>query len=81
MPTAAPTVTSLPQPADVHTFRFHATPLSDVLSTLSAYYDVSLSAPSSALGKRLTGNFEATQLADIVAMIEQVLDVKVAVDE
>ena len=40
-----------------------------------------LSAPSSALGKRLTGDFEATQLADIVAMIEQVLDVKVAVDE
>ena len=52
-----------------------------MLSTLSAYYDVSLSAPSSALGTRLTGNFEATQLADMVAMIEQVLDVKVAVDE
>ena len=52
-----------------------------MLSTLSAYYDVSLSAPSSALGTRLTGNFEATQLADMVAMIEQVLDGKVAVDE
>ena len=61
--------------------RSGSTPLSYVLSTLSAYYDVSLSASSSALGKRLTGDFEATQLADIVAMIEQVLDVKVAVDE
>ena len=61
--------------------RSGSTPLSDVLSTLSAYYDVSLSAPLSALGKRLTGDFEATQLADIVPMIEQVLDVKVAVDE
>ena len=61
--------------------RSGSTPLSDVLSTLSAYYDVSLSASSSALCKRLTGDFEATHLADIVPMIEQVLDVKVAVDE
>lgn len=62
-------------------FVYDATTLSDVLSTLSAYYDVLLSALSSALGKRLTSDFEATQLADIVSMIEQVLDVKVAVDE
>ena len=76
-----PTVTQQPAQALLHTFAFSATPLGEVLSALGAYYDVRLTTAQDNLTRRLTGRFTATQLEDIVPVIEQTLDVKIKVEE
>ena len=76
-----PTVTQQPAQALLHTFAFSATPLGEVLSALGAYYDVRLTTAQSDLTRRLTGRFTATQIEDIVPVIEQTLDVKIKVEE
>lgn len=76
-----PTVTQQPAQALLHTFAFSATPLGEVLSVLGAYYDVRLTTAQSNLTRSLTGRFAATQLEDIVPVIEQTLDVKIKVEE
>lgn len=75
-----PTVTQQPAQALLHTFAFSATPLGEVLSALGAYYDVRLTTAQDNLTRRLTGRFTATQLEDIVPVIEQMLDVKIKVE-
>lgn len=54
---------------------FADTPLSQVLSDLGDYYNVKLTA--SDIDKRLTGDIKASRLDDVVALIEQTLDVRI----
>lgn len=78
---AAPSATVGTPPAgaitkETMTFHFDDTPLSEVLSELSAYYGVALTADCE--DKRLTGDFEADSLEATLRMIEEVLDVKIS---
>ncbi len=75
MPTASPNVTTWA----TRQFRFSATPLRQVLSDLSDYYGVELSC-ADAGGKRLTATFRADNLADIVSMIEETLNVTIKIN-
>lgn len=56
-------------------FHFDNTPLPEVLHQLSANFHVALSC--SDIRKRLSGDFEATQLDSILPIIEQTLDVTI----
>lgn len=58
-----------------HEFHFGDTPLADVLVTLSRYYHVRLTASDSS--KRLTADYDADSLDDIIALIQQSLGVKI----
>lgn len=59
-----------------HEFHFDDTPLPEVLRDLSACYNVSLTCPA-ADGKRLTADFHADSLRNIVDMIEETLGVEI----
>lgn len=74
-----PRITVEAKPLPDHTFRFSNTPLRQVLDTLSAYYDVKITASSTQ--KRLTGDFSSASLDDIISMIETVLGVKIKVEK
>lgn len=76
-----PTITAQPDAPLMHTFAFNATPLSEVLAVLGAYYDVRLITAEANLTRHLTGRFTATQLNDIVPVIEQTLEIKIKVEE
>ena len=76
-----PVVTQRPSWPERHSFRFSDTPLDEVLHRLSACYDVRLTLRSGSADKRLTARFNAAALTDILPMIEQVLDVRIAVEE
>lgn len=56
-------------------FVFRATPISDVLRTLSEYYHIDFTANDDT--KRLTGEFSTDDMAGTVSMIETVLNVKI----
>lgn len=56
-------------------FHFDNTPLPEVLHQLSANFHVALSCSDTQ--KRLSGDFEATQLDSILPIIEQTLDVTI----
>ena len=58
-----------------HEFHFSDTPLSDVLTTLSRYYHVRLTAD--ATDKRLTADYDADNLDTIIALIQQTLGVRI----
>ena len=60
----------------IHEFHFDDTPLHEVLRDLSACYNVSLICPA-ADGKRLTADFHADSLRNIVDMIEETLGVEI----
>lgn len=60
-------------------FHFNNTPLAEVLADLEQFYQVELNAPDT--HKRLSGDFETDSLEEILALIEQVLEVKVMRDE
>ena len=52
-----------------------------MLAVLGAYYDVRLITAEANLTRHLTGRFTATQLNDIVPVIEQTLEIKIKVEE
>lgn len=58
-----------------HKFHFDNTPLPSVLKDLSAYYQVSLSCKET--GKYLSADLQADSLDDIIALIEQTLNVNI----
>lgn len=58
-----------------HQFHFDDTPLPEVLATLSRYYHVRLTAFDT--GKRLTADFDADSLDNIIALINQTLNVNI----
>jgi len=58
-----------------HQFHFDDTPLAEVLGTLSRYYHVSLTAPDTS--KRLTADFDADSLDDIINLVNQTLNVSI----
>lgn len=62
-----------------HQFHFDDTPLAEVLSTLSSYYHVRLTA--SATSKRLTADFDADSLDDIINLVNQTLNVSITKDK
>lgn len=76
MKTASPNITTWA----TRQFRFSATPLRQVLSELSAYYGVDLACTDTD-GKRLTANFRADNLTDIVSMIEETLNVTIIIKQ
>jgi transmembrane sensor len=59
-----------------HQFHFDNTPINDVMQQLSAYYGVSLSASEN--GKRLSGDFDASDINDITSIIEETLNIKIS---
>jgi transmembrane sensor len=59
-----------------HQFHFDNTPINDVMQQLSAYYGVRLSASES--GKRLSGDFDASDINDITSIIEETLNIKIS---
>jgi transmembrane sensor len=61
-----------------HEFHFDNTPLPEVLRDLSAYYHIRLLAPPTT--QRLTGDFKADNLTEILDMIGQILNVKITID-
>ena len=56
-------------------FHFDNTSLADVLRDLSAYYGVQLSCTDN--GKNLSGDFDADNLDEVIAIIEQTLNVRI----
>jgi transmembrane sensor len=58
-----------------HEFHFDDMPLTEVLATLSDYYHVRLTAPET--DKRLTADYDADRLDDIIDLIEQTLNVHI----
>lgn len=78
---ARPVVTERPPQAEMHTFTFNATPLGDVLSTLSQWYDIRLTTDPANRTRCLTGQFCSSSPEEIVAVIEQALDVRVRIEE
>ena len=59
-----------------HKFHFDNTPVNEVLNTLSCYYSTHLSANNT--GKRLSGDFDANDLDDILSIIEETLNIKIS---
>ena len=59
-----------------HQFHFDDTPLSEVLSTLSRYYHVRLTASDTV--KRLTADFDADDLDDIISLVSQTSNVSIS---
>lgn len=59
-----------------HEFHFSDTPLPEVLSTLSRYYHVRLTASDT--GKRLTADFDADSLDNIISLVNQTLNVNIS---
>ena len=59
-----------------HQFHFDDTPLPEVLSTLSRYYHVRLTASDT--GKRLTADFDADSLDNIISLVSQTLNVNIS---
>ena len=59
-----------------HQFHFDDTPLPEVLSTLSRYYHVRLTASDT--GKRLTADFDADDLDNIISLVSQTLNVSIS---
>ena len=59
-----------------HQFHFDDTPLPEVLSTLSRYYHVRLTASDT--GKRLTADFDADDLDNIISLVSQTLNVNIS---
>lgn len=59
-----------------HTFHFDGTPIDDVLNTLSDYYGVRLTTDDT--GKRLSGDFDASDINDLTSIIEETLDIKIS---
>lgn len=68
-----------PRPEQVvwatHEFHFDDTPLTEVLRQLSAVYGKTFTA--SAIGKRLSGDFDATDEVQVITVIEQTLGVDI----
>lgn len=59
------------------TFHFDNTPINDVLSQLSGYYHVELTASDTT--RHLSGDFEADDLDLLIGMIEETLHIKIEV--
>lgn len=59
-----------------HQFHFDDTPLQEVLATLSRYYHVRLTASDT--GKRLTADFDADDLDNIISLVSQTLNVSIS---
>lgn len=57
-------------------FHFNGTALEEVLARLESFYGVSLSC-TDATGKALSGRFKAGRLDDLIAAIEEALDVRI----
>ncbi len=75
--TPTPLSSAAPNPSAwaIGTFVYDRTPLPTVLSELSAYYHVSLSASDTT--KCLSAEFDTDHLDDILSLIEQTLDISI----
>ena len=67
-----------PNVATTHVFVYNDAPLDQVLKELSAYYHCTLKAP--ATDKHLTGTFPDDDVAFIVSLIEEALDIKISIE-
>lgn len=67
-----------PDVATTHVFVYNDAPLDQVLKELSAYYHCTLKAP--ATDKHLTGTFPDDDVAFIVSLIEQALDIEIEME-
>uniref|UniRef100_A0AB33IW04 DUF4974 domain-containing protein n=3 Tax=unclassified Prevotella TaxID=2638335 RepID=A0AB33IW04_9BACT len=56
-----------------HRFHFDNTPINEVVEDLNAHYGTHLTAPNT--NKRLTGNFDAGKLDEIIEIINKTLDI------
>lgn len=78
-PADVPAVTAVATPDTVQvsgSFHFDATPLPEVLRALGHHYGVQLAASDTT--RCLTGDFSGETLGEILAMIENVLDVTIS---
>ena len=66
-----------PNPAGwaTHSYRYDNTPLTDVLSELSAQFGCTLSSPDG--NRRLTGQFEGEELDEIIFLIQEALGTEI----
>lgn len=67
-----------PDVATTHVFVYNDAPLDLVLAELSDYYHCTIKAPTT--DKRLTGTFPDDDVAFIVSLIEEALDIKITVE-
>ena len=69
-----------PNPAGwaTHSYRYDNTPLTDVLSELSAQFGCALSSPDG--NRRLTGQFEGEELDEIVFLIGEALGIQIEIN-
>jgi len=59
-------------------FTFEDAPISDVLSQISSYYGVRLTTSDSS--KRVSGEFEAGRLEDVIELLEDLLGIKIEIE-
>jgi transmembrane sensor len=75
MPTLMETASPNPSVWAIGTFAYDNTPLPIVLDELSDYFHVSLTASDPS--KRLSAEFDADNLDDILTLIEQTLEITI----